>query len=805
MKTCLSISFLISFLTTSGFTQTIHIIGKTDGKPIPDVALFNRSMSKSTVSDTHGVADLSNFMPNDTVYFQHPTYKRLALTKSDIMNLGNIVKLENEVRMLKEFVISVSKWEQNKKEVPNKIKSVSEEEISFFNPQTAADLLSVSNSVFLQKSQLGGGSPMIRGFAANSVLLVVDGVRMNNAIYRSGNLQNVLSLDPNVISKSEVIYGPGTVVYGSDALGGVMDFHTREPQLSEHDSSFITGTHALMRFSSANQEKTGHFDLNVGFKKWAFLSSVTFNNFSDLKMGSVGHPSYQRPEFVIRNTRGDTIIANPDPDIQYFSGYSQWNLMQKIRFSPDFGKKPDFIYAFHYSSTSDVPRYDRLLQPGKTGLKYSQWYYGPQKWMMHSITANLNRTTVFSDNAKIVLAFQNYQESRHDRKFDAVNLRHRTEKVNALSLNLDLNKSFSEKQILFYGLEAVYNQVQSEGMTENISSGLITKAASRYPDGINNYYMLSAYTSWKYNMLEQFTLNAGLRYNSVGLYSTIDDNSFYSFPFTQIHIQNSALNGSFGLVYRPGKTTQFNFNASSGFRAPNLDDVGKVFDSEPGNVVVPNENLKPEYTYNIDFGWLQEIGNSWKTEITGFHTWMRNAMVRREFLFNGQDSILYDGEMSKVYAVVNASSANLYGVSFSINGAMGPFFAVSSNLSYIKGYDQDGIPLRHVPPLYGGTHLIYNNKKLKADFYLRYNGAIKNKDLAPSERSKTYMYESDTRGLPFSPSWYTLNLKSSFDLLKYLSLQAGIENILNVRYRPYSSGIVSPGRNFFLAIRVNIS
>ena len=79
------------------------------------------------------------------------------------------------------------------------------------NPQTTADLLGQIGSVFIQKSQMGGGSPMIRGFATNRVLMVADGVRMNNAIYRSGNNQNIISIDPFSLEDAEVIFGPGSI------------------------------------------------------------------------------------------------------------------------------------------------------------------------------------------------------------------------------------------------------------------------------------------------------------------------------------------------------------------------------------------------------------------------------------------------------------------------------------------------------------------------------------------------------------------------------------------------------------------
>src|SRR5690606_27049478 len=160
-------------------------------------------------------------------------------------------------KLLEEVVISVNRWAENLREVPNRVTKIDASLVQFQNPQTAADLLSLSNQLFAQKSQLGGGRPMIRGCATKRVMLVLDGVRFNNAIFRSGNVQNVISLDPNIIENSEVIFGPGSVVYGSDAIGGVMDFHTLQPKLAV-DKPFTVAANALMRYSSANQENTTH-------------------------------------------------------------------------------------------------------------------------------------------------------------------------------------------------------------------------------------------------------------------------------------------------------------------------------------------------------------------------------------------------------------------------------------------------------------------------------------------------------------------------------------------------------------------
>src|SRR5687768_1620172 len=186
-------------------------------------------------------------------------------------------------KTLEEVVISANKWEQKLNEIPNKITKITKIQILRNNPQTSADLLGQTGSVFIQKSQLGGGSPMIRGFATNRVLLVIDGVRMNNAIYRSGNLQNVISIDALSTETAEIIFGPGSLIYGSDAIGGVMDFHTLEPRFSKDTQMLVKGS-ALGRYSTANKEKTIHADINLGWKKWSVLSSLTYSQFDDMKM-----------------------------------------------------------------------------------------------------------------------------------------------------------------------------------------------------------------------------------------------------------------------------------------------------------------------------------------------------------------------------------------------------------------------------------------------------------------------------------------------------------------------------------------
>jgi hemoglobin/transferrin/lactoferrin receptor protein len=795
---------LLPFFTMiSSFSQTITLVDTEDLMPITDVAIMNESKTQFIYTNRSGKADITTFAEKDLICFQHFTYERLCLSPDEINRMGNVIKLTRKIFAIEEFVVSANRWEQNKNEVPNKITTVLKPAVELQNPQTAADLLGISDEVFIQKSQLGGGSPMIRGFATNRILIVVDGIRMNNAIYREGNIQNVISLDPSALESTEIIFGPGATIYGSDAIGGVMDFHTKRALFTTGKKPYIKAD-AFSRFASANREKTNHFDFNIGSRKIAFLTSITYSDFENLKMGSRKNPTgYIRSEYVLTTGGKDSVVTNTNPDIQVYSGYSQLNTMNKLRFK--ISENIDFIYTNHFSRLSDVPRYDRLIQYKSGVLRYGDWYYGPQVWMMNSFQMTIKKDNILFNEVKITAAHQNYKESRHDRNFGKTSMNEQFDEVGIASLNLDFDKKLKTgNQLLYYGFEYVNNDINSVAQTRNIITGDLAPAGSRYPNGENKYTSTSIYAGYKNNISEKVTFNTGLRYNYVTLNSTIADNSFFNVPFTTISMSNGAATGAAGIVLRLMEKMQINLNASTGFRAPNLDDVGKIFDPVAGIVVVPNPDLKPEYAYNIDLGISKDFADFLHLDITGFYTLLNNAMIRHDFLFNGNDSIMYKGVLSKVQAITNATYARVYGIHINLQANISESLSIKSALNVTEGSEKGDIPLRHAAPVFGSTHLIYKSSQLTADLYSSYNGSRKFEKMPPTEIDKPYLYATDKNGKPWSPGWFTINFKVSYNIMKWAIINGGVENILDYRYRPYSSGIVAPGRNFIISMRVTI-
>ncbi len=785
--------------------QTLTVKSKQTGNPIPNVLIFNLKETKSVTTDSLGQADISVFSQDEHMVISHTAYHVVVIKKRELFSTDYIFYLNPAVINLEEFVVAANKRPQKLAEVPNEVTVISPKEIHLVNPQTSADMLASTGKIFVQKSQMGGGSPMIRGFAANRVLIVVDGVRMNNAIFRSGNLQNIINIDPNYLGKSEVVFGPGSVIYGSDALGGVMDFYTFEPVFSSDDKLKVKGD-VLLRYAYANNERTGHFHIALGTKKFSSVTSGSFSKFGNLLMGNgAGPEEYLRDSFVETANSFDQVVQNNRPIEQVYTGYSAWNILQKFAWKAS--DKLYFDYRFIFSNTSDIPRYDRLIISDKNNkLKYARWDYGPQWWMMNNAKMTINMPNGAFDNLNLTVAWQKFKESRFDRKLYDVVERQRKESVDMVSVNLDFDNEISGRTFLYYGYEGVFNLVHSQAKEVPVFNVPLPEKPiqTRYPDG-SSTLSNAAYINLKFNRDEHTTVVLGMRYTHINLRAELDT-TFYRFEQSKIKSNTGALTGSIGIAHRPKGNWQINANLASGFRAPNIDDIAKVFDSEPGRVIVPNPDLQSEYLYSIDFLIGKGLGKAQavKLELSGFLSYLVNAMVRGDFTVDGKDSVMYDGTLSKIQAVVNTGSAYVFGTSFSVVADLTKRFQITGDFTYTYGEDDNGNHLRHVPPMFGALHLIYRYKMIKLDAFGIYNGEISYQNLAPSEKDKPYLYAKDQDGNPYSPWWYTINFRAALTIGDHIELTAGVTNILDIRYRPYSSGIAAAGRNYILSLRAFI-
>ncbi len=279
VRSIFSILIFTLLIYQSSVGQQVTVLDQGTGQPVENVALFNKDKSVSAISDAFGKADLGSFAEDDSIFFQHSSYELCGFTWHEMVFGSGRVLLKRRNIMMEEFVVSAVKGKERKEETPYMIDVLGPEQLQTTTYQTSADILLESGNVMVQKSQGGGGSPILRGFEANKILLVVDGVRMNNAIYRSGHLQNSITIDNSILDRVEVLFGPSSIIYGSAALGGVIHYYTRTP---EYNATYAS---AYGQFSTANLGKILHGDFNIGKKKIANTTSVTLSDFDDIRSG----------------------------------------------------------------------------------------------------------------------------------------------------------------------------------------------------------------------------------------------------------------------------------------------------------------------------------------------------------------------------------------------------------------------------------------------------------------------------------------------------------------------------------------
>jgi hemoglobin/transferrin/lactoferrin receptor protein len=703
---------------------------------------------------------------------------------------------------LSTVVISAHKMEEPSTSVAQQVELIPLRQIEQLSAPTMAEVLQGSGHVFIQKSQQGGGSPVIRGFEASRILLVVDDVRLNNLIYRSGHLQNIITVDRYSLERVEILFGPSSTVYGSDALGGVVHMRTKSPRFATGTDKFLFTGNTLLRYASANQGKTGHVDFTIGGKKFSSLTSFTFSDFDDLRMGKqegvIDSVFGKRYYYVQRFGDKDSLVLNDDPYLQRFSGYWQYDVVQKFAYRQS--EKVTHSLNLQLSNSSDIPRYDRLTDKGAndSGLRWAEWYYGPQLRTLIAYDLTATDLSGFFNRMNIGLNAQHVEESRHQRRFSSNNLDNRIEKVDVMGYYFGLQKS-SAAHHLRIGAEGQFNTLKSTAFRKNIVTGQESPLDTRYPDGNNTMHHHGLYVTHTWNIHRKWILNDGGRFQISRLHSEFLNKDFFPFPFNETRQNNRAVTGNIGIIFLPDSQWKVSAMISSGFRVPNVDDLGKVFESTRGKIIVPNKDLKPERTYNGDFSVSKIFLNKIKWENHAFYTLFRNAIITDKFTFNGQDSILYDGVMSAVYANQNKRKAFLTGFSSVLMADISSRFSFFASVSYTYGRiqtDTGHVPLDHIPPIYGRTELSYTLSKWCLTFSVDYNGWKRLKDYyLQGEDNQQY---ATPEGMP---AWYIFNIDAVWRVHSRWQLQAGCTNLLDTQYRLFASGINAPGRSIFAVLK----
>ena len=825
--TCFLKKFLpyifLFFLATLN-CQKITVIDSESKSGISSVLLYNNDKSISRLTNLKGEVSIDIFKNQDTITFSHVSYEEQRISIDKLKSIKKIILTTNS-RGLDEVVLSVARNKQNIKTLSKKVSIIDAKTVELENIKTSAEMLYHAGGIHIQKSQSGGGSPVIRGFEANRVLLVVDGVRMNNAIYRSGHLQNSITIDPNSLERIEVIYGPSSVGYGSDALGGVVHFYTKTPRIN--NSKFFN-YYKSVSYNLNNKTKINNYSLELSTKKWASYTSYTKSYFGDIIMGKNrrhGYKNWGLVDYYSRN-RGNNYFKNStknsNPNIQRNTSYKQKDLIQKFNIIT--GENSNLILNFQYSKSSNISRFDKMSEITENGeLKYAQWYYGPQQRLLSSIKLNLGNKKIF-DNASLILSFQNIKESRNSRRFNSLNLKSQAEDLNIFSINTDFIKKLNQINSLAYGFELTNNKLSSVGknleiitnnnfiVERNISDGL-----SRYPGNGSKYNSIAAYFELRKKFNKKTNLNIGSRYSFVDISAEWDtdflmENQESFIFFKQFHnfkLTNSAITSSLGLSHLINKFNKISLNISSGFRAPNIDDIGKIREKS-GILTVPNTNLKPENAYTIDLGY-KSYNKALSYNMNLYYTILNRTIVRDFFYDYNDDStddpitIIYDDEEVLTMSNFNLGNSTIYGFNFDFQYTINDLFNLYGFINYTKGdIVYNDYPMPSIPPIYGSIKLRFKKNNFNMQLTYKFSQSKSAEEYSfggeDSLEETPHVYENGEIKYLGMPKWGIFKLSSLFRVTKKIKAQLLLDNIFDIHYREFASGISSPGRSLNLML-----
>ncbi|HEY9169550.1 MAG TPA: TonB-dependent receptor [Lutibacter sp.] len=805
------ILLFLFLLTLTAKSQQVKVLDHETNFPINNVTIYNENRDLVVYTNKFGIADLSAFKESDVVSFNHLSFHEFEILKRELSLIDFVVYLYNRAEQLNEVVLSASKGKETRRRVAETITISSREEIRKLAPQTSADLLANLPGIKVQKTQMGGGSPVIRGMEANRVLLVVDGVRMNNAIYRTGHLQSSITVAPTVLERTEIIYGPSSVIYGSDALGGVINYFTKTPEINT-ENTFDTSI--FSRYSSANNEKAMHLDVEASFKKWASFTAISYSDFGDLNMGKTRNHGFDDWGNIFQYSNNTNSFYNPtglensNPNLQKNTGYDQLDLLQK--FYVPLSKKVDITLNIQYSTSSNIPNFDNLAEVSKGKLRYAEAYYGPQNRFLASTSLHFNPDYPWLENGNLIVAFQQVEESRIERRMNSLDRFYRTENIDVYSVNGDfsvpLNKA--KNRNLSYGFEFTHNEVSSEAIGKKlaVNGSEITGFASdfiiqsRYPDGGSQYSSAALYTNYRQDISKKATLNTGIRFTTTFLEALWVDDTFITLPDMDIYSDNKAVSATVGYIYKPSDNWQINALISSGFRSPNIDDIGKIR-YKNGQVTVPNIYLKPEYVYNAEIGLLRYFNNKkFLVSANAYYMLLHHYIARGAFEINGQNTLLYDGETATTMANINNDNAYIAGGTFGFQGTIFNHFKTKGSLTYTKGESYDTKkPLSSIPPLFGNLELSYNQNKFLASLNFRFNATKKLSEYNLEEgidNIEQTPFVAETNSYYGTPKWSTLNLNTNYQFSEKVSISFRIDNIFDIHYKEFASSISSPGRNY---------
>jgi outer membrane receptor protein involved in Fe transport len=630
-------------------------------------------------------------------------------------------------------------------------------ELSERAPEVLTDALREAPNVHLQATTVGQGSPYLRGLTGSAVLNLVDGMRLNHAIYRSSPNPYLALVDSHIASRIEIVRGPASVLYGSDAMGGVVQVVTRKPEFDTADWQARGGVDG--GFRSADLSRMVYADLAAGREGFAIGAGFSYLATEDLRAG--GDTRRQDPTAYTMMGGNGSVLWEPAPD-------------QRTTLEFQMLRQPE------------TPRFDELVTGfGQTKPSSYMWNYEPLERIFGHLQHRVEEVLPGSvDTLRFDAAIQQIRDDRRTRGYESpieIREHNRSRLLGFAGHGVSRPRTWLA---LTWGAEAYFDEISSERQETNLDNGSSRSVPSRFPDGsrMNSY---GAYANAQIRFGKRFEANAGVRYSHVDTKIAATDDTSRS----AIHIDD--VTGALGALWNLGSGVRLVTNVSRGFRAPNVFDLGTL-GARPGNRFnLPSRNLDAEVIYTLDLG-VKVSRPRFRGELFGFGSMYRDKI---DSVFTGVERV--DGRDEVQSANVNR--VWLTGAEARMVVDLRDDLQIRSHVFWTWGEEEDADantqPADRIPPVQGRVGLRWApSDSLWLEAFTRFAG--RQDRLSVRDVRDPRIDPSGT------PGWATGNLRAGFALGEQWSGTIGVENFTDASYREHGSGIQAPGVGVIATLQV---
>ena len=614
------------------------------------------------------------------------------------------------------------------------------------------DALAGSPGVFLQQTTPGQAAAIIRGLKGSAILHLVDGMRLNNAIFRSAPTQYLALVPTTAVERIEILRGTPASLYGSDAVGGAVQLVSRLPRF---DSSDIELSGDLVAgFDTADRERSIRVTVDAGNRRLSASLGLEFLDTGERRIGG-----------------GETL----EP-----SGYESRALRLVFAGTPD--ENRSWLFDIHYLEQPSTPRIDELVPGfGQTEPASAEFLFTPNRRSFVHGRYSRNAGPLDLDWG-LGLAWQRIEDDRVSRDFDTNVRRFEDNRSDLVGLNISAARSTNAGSWIV-GAELYFDRVASARYEQDLSDGRIAEITSRFPDG-SEVRQFAVFTNLERAIGRRHTLNAGLRWSHV-------DVDLAATPVSDFaSIAAGDLSGDIGWIVDIGERLQVVVNAGAGFRAPNVFDLGTLGDRPGNRFNVPNTRLDSERALQLDAG-LRYRGRRAGADLMLFALDYRDRITT---VSTGETT----AEGRNVVRSENAAESRIYGAEFVTDFELAAGLSANLVLNYTWGEQRDEAaavePGDRIPPFTGRFGLdVDPGGKLRLRAWLGF--AARQDRLSARDIGDPRI---DPRG---TAGWGATGVELSWDLAENWRLDVGVDNVFDKTYREHGSGVDAVGRNLSLRLR----